>query len=151
MSDKSVTPIQARLYGDRTIRIYFQRKDWADFYEFTDQQMQQAAKDIESTFNYMTAGMGYGTLDLSMPGQSHNYEGKTQQDYWADMCQRYNEWSKNVESRTKGICLDVCVHAITYKDIAEQRAISPQTVMRRLQDGLGTYAYLQGWRANEFA
>lgn len=58
---------------------------------------------------------------------------------WANECSKQDRTIYNVT-------LDYCAFDFTYRQIAEQRASSPATVMRRIKDGLRLYCDLNGLR-----
>ena len=141
MDEKEIVPVEGRLTSERQSRIFMMRRSEKRIYDNLTNSMRDAWMEIESSFRYLTGGMGYGIHDIN------HVKGLPQeeQEYIVELVKKYREWAKECPDKWRGIVVDMTVFNFSIDEISWQRALDKKTVLSRFRQGLNVYCIAQGW------
>jgi hypothetical protein len=141
--DAELAYFQAKLTQGSKEKIVtlIQRKSWAKIYAHLTPQMQDAAREIEIVFIYITGGSGYPITDLNHVKGHKNLDPS---ERMMQMIERYKEWRGYPPSITNKV-INMFVGGKTLSDLEQFYGLSKKTCMKHVKLGLNEYCKIAGW------
>ena len=142
--DRDIVGIYRKLTGERKYKPFLMRKSEAQIERNLTPEMSDARLEIERGFRLSVISMGYTTCSAERV-DNKSFGGLKFQEWEQDQINKFREWANSCSSKFKGIVLDMVVFGFTAKQVATDRGMARQTVMKRFYKGLNDYCIIQGW------
>lgn len=109
--------------------------------------MRDAEREIAKYFQMQTAGMGYAVSDPNRTGPSEDAPDPTDEELAILIARMGNlkAWKAQCPSAARGVVIDVQVFGFALSDVAAQRGVTDEDVIRLYVMGLKAYCKIRGW------
>lgn len=141
--EKEIVAVQAEIVkgSRRKITTLLQRRSWAKIYAHLTNPMQDAAREIETAFTFITNGTGYGIHDLNHVSGHIDIEPS---EYMRLMVERYTKWKGHSPKITNKV-INMFVGGKPLSELSAQYGVTKKTCMAHIREGLNEYCIIAGW------
>lgn len=136
--EADLVPVEYRETSKRN-RIGMMRKSYAEVKKNLSPEMEDACREIEVGFRCIAGHMGYPNNDILRVRGSGN---EAYQEFSEKMQDKVRDWRNDVDPKYTGVVIDFVVHGISFKQIAQAKQRSRQTISKYFYEGLREYCDL---------
>jgi hypothetical protein len=139
--DAEIEADEAKISGERK-RTVLKRRSRRELEKNLTPAMRQAEEDIEAGWMRRLGRSGFGSNDLNrVRGTLHDIDLESEHPSVKALI----KWLNTCPDHKANIVIDIAVFSKSVRDIAQSRAIHPETVTFRFYGGLTEYCKIMGW------